>query len=101
MFRALFNIILNLLATLVQIVLFPLNELITNALPDISSDIQNVTNQITNMFGNFSWGIDFLPKLFVECLVLILTLEVAKYTCYVSIHGIIKVWNLFQKLKFW
>lgn len=101
MFQALFNIILKLLATLVQLVCYPLNLIITNAMPDISSQVAATVNQITNMFGNFAWIIDILPNSFLEILLFIITIEIAKYTCYVSIHGIIKVWNLFQKLKFW
>lgn len=101
MFQALFNIILNLLGTIVQIVCYPLNLIITNAVPDISEQISQINSQLTNLFGNFAWAIDWIPNSFIECLLFIITLEIAKYTCYISIHGIIKVWNLFQKLKFW
>lgn len=101
MFQALFNIILNLLATIVQIVCYPLNLAITNALPDISDKLSTLSSQLSNLFGNFSWAIGWIPLIFREIIVFIIVVEVAKYTCYISIHGIIKVWNLFQKLKFW
>ena len=44
MFKILFNIIINMLATLVQIVVWPINQIITAALPDLSAQILNVTN---------------------------------------------------------
>ena len=100
-FKALFNIILDLLATIVQLVCFPINAAITAAFPDISSMLLQVTDNIGNIFGNFSWIVNILPSIFFEFLLFIITVEIAKYTAYVSIHGIIKVWNLFQKLKFW
>lgn len=101
MFKALFNIILDLLATIVQLVCFPINAALTAAFPDISGMLSQVTSNISSMFGNFSWIINILPSLFFEFLLFIITVEIAKYTAYISIHGIIKVWNLFQKLKFW
>ena len=101
MFKALFNIILNLLASLVQLVCYPFNLLIENALPDLSTKITLFTSNVQNIFGNFAWIIDILPDTFLDILLFIVTLEIAKYTCYVSLHGVIKVWNLFQKLKFW
>lgn len=101
MFKALFNIILDLLATVIQIVCLPINLALDAALPDISSMLTQVTSNIGSIFGNFSWIVNILPSIFFEFLLFIITVEIAKYTAYISIHGIIKVWNLFQKLKFW
>lgn len=101
MFKALFNIILDLLATVVQLVCFPINAALTAAFPDISDMLTQVTSNIDTIFGNFSWIINILPSIFFEFLLFIIGVEIAKYTAYISIHGIIKVWNLFQKLKFW
>lgn len=101
MFQALFNIILDLLATVVQIVCFPINLALTNTIPDFSEQLSLLSSNITNLFGNFSWAIGWIPGTFRDIVIFIILVEVAKYTCYISIHGVIKVWNLFQKLKFW
>lgn len=101
MFKALFNIILDLLATLVQIVCLPINLAIVGVLPDLSSKLTQITSNIHTIFGNFSWIINILPSIYLEFLLFIIGIEIAKYTAFISIHGIIKVWNLFQKLKFW
>lgn len=101
MFKALFNIILDLLATIVQLVCFPINAALTAALPDLSAKLSQLNSNISGIFGNFSWIINILPSIFLEFLLFIIAVEIAKYTAYISMHGIIKVWNLFQKLKFW
>ena len=46
MFKALFNIIINMLASVIQIICWPLNTIITAALPDLSEKISFVTNTI-------------------------------------------------------
>lgn len=101
MFKALFNIILNLLATIVQIVMWPLNEVISVALPDLSSKILEVTNMLGGVFNNMLWALDLVPSAIVTTLLFFITCEIAKHSIYLGTHVIIKLWNLFQKLKFW
>lgn len=101
MFKFLFNIMFNLLATIVQVVCLPLNYAITNALPDLSSKITEITNGLSNIFNSITWGLGLLPDLVVETLLFIVSVEIAKHTIYVSTHTLIKVWNLVQKIKFW
>lgn len=101
MFKALFNIIINLLATLIQIVCLPLNSAIEAALPDLSSKLVEVTNTLNSVFNSISWALSLVPPQIISTLLFIITIEIAKHTIYVSTHTLIKVWNLFQKLKFW
>lgn len=101
MFKALFNIIINLLATVIQIAVLPINAIITSALPDLSSKITEVTNTLNSAFTSISWALSLVPPQIINTLLFILTIEIAKHTIYVSTHTLIKVWNLFQKLKFW
>lgn len=101
MFKALFNIILNLLVTIIQIILFPLNQGLTALLPDLSQHILSVTNSINNMFVSFSWGLGLIPDPVLSTIGIIITLEISKHSMYVFSHGIVKIWNLIQKLKFW
>ncbi len=101
MFKALFNIIINMLASVIQIAVLPINLIITNAMPDLSSKISEVTNTINSAFTSISWALSLVPDQIVSTLLFILTIEIAKHTIYVSTHTLIKVWNLFQKLKFW
>lgn len=101
MFKALFNIIFNLLATLVQLVCFPLNTIIDNLLPDLTDKISYLTSKFPIVFQNLAWFVNILPSYTRSIFLFSLNVVIVKYTIYMSIHAVIKVWNLFQKLKFW
>lgn len=101
MFKALFTIIINLLASLIQIVVWPINQVIETALPDLSDKIVQVTNVFSTLFDCLSWALGVLPAPVVGVLLFIVTVEIAKHTIKISTHTLIKVWNLFQKIKFW
>ena len=74
---------------------------IINALPDLSGKILDVTNTLNSVFDSITWALGLVPPLIIETLLFILTIEIAKHTIFVSTHSLIKVWNLFQKIKFW
>lgn len=101
MFKALFNIIFNLLATLIQIVMIPINTIIDGLLPDLTEKINYLTTNIPVLFNNLSWFVNILPPTTRAILLFALNIVIIKYTIYISTHAVIKVWNLFQKLKFW
>lgn len=101
MFKAFFNIIINMMASIIQIVCWPINLLITKTLPDLSAKITFVTDNIGSLFNSISWGLGLLPTAVVEVLLFIVLVEIAMHTIYKSTHGLLKVWNLLQKIKFW
>lgn len=101
MFKALFNIIINLLATVIQLICWPVNQLITATLPNFSDKITQVTTTLNTIFNSITWGLGLLPPIVVETLLFIVTIEIAKHTIYISTHTLIKVWNVLQKIKFW
>lgn len=101
MFRILFDIIINMLATLVQIVVYPINVLVSSFLPDISENILIVTNTFNTVFDSISWGLGLLPQTLISILLFVILCEIAKHSIYISTHALIKIWSLFQKLKFW
>lgn len=101
MFQALFNIIFNLLASIIQIVVWPINQLITSTMPNIADKLEYVGSSISTLFGNLGWALSIIPSSIVDAILFFLTIEVAKHTIFLSTHTLIKVWNLFQKLKFW
>lgn len=101
MFKILFDIIINLLATIIQIVVYPLNLAITAVLPDFSQQLTNVNLAIGDIINALSWPISILPTSLVVIMLFIVGCEIAKHTIYISTHTLIKVWTLVQKLKFW
>ena len=101
MFKILFNIIINMLATVIQIIVWPVNQLITSTMPDLSSKITIVTSTLGSVFNSINWAVGLLPSVVVETLLFILTVEIAKHTIFISTHALIQVWNVLQKIKFW
>lgn len=101
MFKALFNIIINMIASVIQIIVWPINQIIVNVMPDVSDKILVVTNTLNTVFDAITWGLGLLPSFLVESLLFIVTIEIAKHTIFTSTHMLIKVWNVFQKIKFW
>lgn len=101
MAKAFLKVIIGLLSTIVQIVCLPINLVMTKIMPDLSEKITFVTNNIPSYFDGVGYALSWLPGTLVGILIFIIAVEIAKYTIYLSIHGVIKIWNLFQKLKFW
>lgn len=101
MFRILFDIIINLLGTVVQLVVLPLNLAITAVLPDFSNQLIAVNTAIADIVQSLVWPLSILPGSLVAILIFILTCEIAKHTIYISTHTLIKVWTIIQKVKFW
>jgi hypothetical protein len=101
MVKALLNVLINLIATIIQIVCWPVNSLISAALPDMSNKILSITNTFNSVFDSITWSIGLIPAPIIEVLLFVLLVEVAKHTIFVSTHVLVKVWNVFQKIKFW
>lgn len=101
MFKALFNIIINLVASIIQIVVWPLNTAITAVVPDFSSKLVEINTTIGSIFTHMSWAISILPPVLITTLLFIIACEIAKHTIFVSTHALLKIWNIIQKIKFW
>lgn len=101
MFSAIVNFFLNLVATIIQVILIPVNLIITNVLPDLTSQINQVVNGISQLFSGIGWALGLLPPGVLPVLVFIITIEICKHTIWANAHMIVKVWNVLQKIKFW
>ena len=101
MIQAIFRFLLNLVATIIQIIVWPINIAIESAMPDLSSQIEQVNSGISSLFEGIGWALGFLPPGVLTVLLFMITVEIAKHTIFVSTHTLIKVWNVFQKIKFW
>lgn len=105
MFQALFTLIFNILATIVQVVCLPLNAVITNLLPDLAEFIDGLFESLNYIFvyglNLMSYLFNFLPDFTKEAVTILIEIQIAKLLIYTAIHLVPKVWNLVQKLKFW
>lgn len=101
MFATIFNLLINLLATIIQIVCAPINAIVTTALPDVGNAISQATSGLSNIVSSMSWGLGLLPPIVIEMLSFIILCEIAKHTIFTSTHVLSKVWVVLQKVKFW
>lgn len=97
----LFNLILELVATVIQIVVLPLNLAVTALLPDVSQSITNTLSGFTQLFTHLGWAINILPETFIDILLVILGIRLAVYIIGNNTMRLVRVWNLLQKIKFW
>lgn len=101
MFKALFNIIINMLATIIQIIVWPINQIISSALPDLSDKITSVTTVFNSVFNSINWAVSILPDVVIESLLFIISVEIVMIAIHKSTHALTMVWNVLQKIKFW
>ena len=101
MIQAIFKFLLNILATLVQVVVWPINQIIVNALPDLSDKITQVTNGFNTLFSGIGWALGILPSSVLSVLIFIVSVEIIKHTISLSTHTLTKLWTILQKIKFW
>lgn len=101
MIQAIFKFLMNLLATVIQIIVWPINAVIEATLPDLSDKIQSVAEVFATVFNTITWATGLIPDSIVATVIFILTVEIAKHTIFTSTHTLLKVWNVLQKIKFW
>lgn len=101
MIQTLFNGILNILTSIIQIIVLPINALITSTLPDLSSKITELTNGISTLFTGATWGISVIPHTLLVTLLFIISVEIAKYSIFISTHVISLILNIIKRIKFW
>jgi hypothetical protein len=93
--------IIGMLATVIQIIVFPINTIITGLLPDFSNGILQVTSTLNSVFDSLTWALGLLPSIVIVTLSFILTCEIAKHTIWKSTQAVTTVWTVLQKIKFW
>lgn len=101
MFNAIMTGLMGLIATLIQIICWPINQTIMESMPDLSEKLVDVSNGFTMLFDNIGWALGLLPTGILEVLTFIISIEIVKHTVFISTHTLTKVWNILGKIKFW
>lgn len=102
MAKAIFNVIFKILKTILNIVLLPINTLIVGVFPDFSNMISKFNNVVSTYIGNgLSYFAYMLPSTARNLIVVYLTFLISYYTISYSVHAIIKLFKIIQKIKFW
>ena len=97
----LFNFILGLVATAIQIVVTPLNVLITNNLPNLADALTGISQGFATLFTFFYWILDIIPPTLLFALGFCASVRLTAVVISRSSHALIRVWNILQKVKFW
>lgn len=101
MFKLLISLLINLIASIIQLIMTPFNLVITSTMPDLTSKILQVTNGIPGILNYMNYALGMVPPGIISVMLFILTCEIAKHTIFTSTHVLVKVWNILQKIKFW
>jgi len=101
MLQQIFQFILSLIASLIQVIVWQINQIITALLPDLSDKIVYVSNNLATLFTGFTWGIGLIPPVVVTTLLFIISVEIARYSIFISTHLISKIFLIIRRIKFW
>lgn len=98
---ALFNFILKIVMSIVQLICLPLNALFSNVFPSFDNYIEIINNGLNSAFSGLSWAISIIPPMVRQVLLFIFTIELSIVLIMRSTKLTARVWNILQKLKFW
>lgn len=101
MVKAILNGLMAAITSLINVICLPIDLLISNAFPDLSSSITTGINSINQLFSYISYALGFLPSSLIQCLIIILTLQVTYLGLVTAYHGISRLYKVIQKIKFW
>lgn len=102
MARAIFKVFFSIITSLVSIVLAPINILASSVLPDLTLIINKFNYALNTYFGRgLTWFFSILPSGVRSVVIIYLVILVSYYTITISIHGILKVYHIIQRIKFW
>lgn len=97
----LFNLILTLMSTILQVLLLPLNALFNGLFPDLNSSITQVVQGFSDAMSGLSWAISIIPPIVRTTLLFIFTIEASLFVVLRSTKLTSKLWKLIQKIKVW
>lgn len=97
----LFNTMMTVVFSLIQLICLPLNTLFSSAFPDFTNWISKVSTTLTSALSGFSWAFSILPPAVRTLIGIILPTELAVVVIFKSTHLTAKAWTILQKLKFW
>lgn len=102
MIKAILNGIMKLVTNIINIVLLPINSLISNIFPDFSSAVSQFNSFVSNYVGgSISYFSSLIPPITRNIIAIWLTFLIVYYGVTWSYALIIKIYNVIQKIKFW
>lgn len=98
---AMFNFFMTVLVTVIQVITWPLNQIITTAFPDLAAKITATSTSLGDMLSFIPYILSFLPPGILTLLIFMLGVEVTLMYVFQSSFLVAKVWKILQKIKFW
>lgn len=102
MAKAIFNVLFKIIKTILDVGLAPVNLLVANLFPDfailLSTFNNNVSRYVGGMIGYFSY---MIPPTTKSLITLYLTFLISYYTISYAVHGVVKIFKIIQRIKFW
>lgn len=100
--KALFKVLLKLIKSIADIILAPINLLVVNLLPDLSSMISTFNSAVSRFLGtNLAFFAHLLPPYTKTLILIYLGFLITYYTIVVTAHAILKVINIIKAIKIW
>lgn len=102
MAKVLFKVFFTIITTIVNIILLPLDSMMSGLFPDLTATINNFNVLVSQYIGgSFGWFAHFLPPTVKQLVLIYLTFLIAFYSFYWGYLALTKVWKLIKKIKFW
>lgn len=100
--KALLKVLLKFIVTIANIFLAPIDALITNVIPDLSTAINYLNNIIdTYIVAGIDWFIYMFPTPVINAIALFLSIYISFYLVSYTIHGILAIIKVIKNIKIW
>lgn len=102
MAKAIFKVLFKVITAVLNVILSPINLLVANLFPSFSTMISNFNSLVSTYVGSgLAWFSNIIPPMTLSLIVLYLTILISFYTISFTVHGIVKIFHIIQKIKFW
>lgn len=96
------DLLINILAFLINIVILPIDALISTIFPDFSNILQNFNNSLSYLVSSpISFIMYHIPPITKSVILFYITLLIGIYSIKYVYKGIILIFEIIQKIKFW
>jgi len=92
---------LNLVVTIIQIICYPINQLVITAFPSIATYLTDMSTQLLSMLEFLPWLLTYFPWPARVLVVFIMSTELVLIVLFQSTYYVSKAWKIFQRIKFW
>lgn len=94
--------ILKAITKLLSLFLLPVNALINQLFPNMTTAISHFNTFVSTYIGStLSFFFSILPPIFRSIIFIWLTFLISYYTIYYTYLAVVKIFDLIQKIKFW